>query len=150
MSGYGGEPEVDTSKLPDKWFRLSNGQIYPLVGLGGGGSGCNKDNVDHGVKVGYRLFDTAAARRWGYREEDVGEIMKQNELIADGSWPPYWVQSKVDAYELGYDPTIKAFNESLKKLHRIDSYLIHKPFNSFGEQQKERVCPEKDRWPTGT
>uniref|UniRef100_A0A7S4S061 NADP-dependent oxidoreductase domain-containing protein n=1 Tax=Ditylum brightwellii TaxID=49249 RepID=A0A7S4S061_9STRA len=53
---------------------LSNGDIIPLVGLGGC-SHVRKAHILSALDIGYRYFDTAQAYNWGYKEEDVGDVI---------------------------------------------------------------------------
>lgn len=104
---------------------LNNGVKMPWLGLGVWKVDNDKEvetAVKMAVKAGYRAIDTAAA--YG-NEEGVGRGIKEcgvsrNELF---------ITTKVWNSNQGYESTLKAFEESRKKLglDYIDLYLIHWP-----------------------
>mmetsp|Transcript_20159 Transcript_20159/g.30005 ORF Transcript_20159/g.30005 Transcript_20159/m.30005 type:complete len:413 (-) Transcript_20159:505-1743(-) len=103
---------------------LSNGDIIPLVGLGGC-SRVRKAHILSALDIGYRYFDTAQAYNWGYKEEDVGEAIHESSVDRDD----IYVQSKIHPQDLGYHSTKQAVSHSLRRLQldALDSMLIHKP-----------------------
>ncbi|WP_028547309.1 aldo/keto reductase [Paenibacillus sp. UNC451MF] len=104
---------------------LSNGVKMPWLGLGVWKTQ-NGEEVIQAVKAaiqaGYRSIDTAAA--YG-NEEGVGTAIKQSGISRD----ELFITTKVWNSDQGYDSTLKAFDESRRKLGLdvIDLYLIHWP-----------------------
>jgi len=104
---------------------LHNGVKMPWVGLG-----VYKvqegEEVVHAVKtaleIGYRHIDTAAFYQ---NEEGVGRAVKESGVPRE----ELFITTKVWNSDQGYDTTLKAFEESLKKLDLayIDLYLVHWP-----------------------
>ena len=128
-------------------FTLSNGITVPLVGLGSA-SGVQYPHVKTAIDEGYRYVDTAQSHSWGYREEDVGEAVRdaarRYEDWKDGKADDsVYVQTKIHPQDLGYRSTKAALQLSLKRLHAssLDSVLLHKPHCWEG------IC---DREPEGT
>jgi 2,5-diketo-D-gluconate reductase A len=73
------------------------------------------------LEVGYRSLDTA--RIYG-NEEGVGRALAQTEVARDD----IFLTTKVWNEDHGYDATLRAFEESAKRLGtEIDLYLIHWP-----------------------
>jgi 2,5-diketo-D-gluconate reductase A len=74
------------------------------------------------INAGYRLIDTAAA--YG-NERSVGEGLRASDPDAG----PIFVTTKLWNDQQGYDRTLRAFDESLRRLGlgAIDLYLIHWP-----------------------
>lgn len=104
--------------------RLHNGTAMPLVGLGvydlyGKAA---VQSVAWALEIGYRLIDTAAMYR---NEAEVGQALQQSGLPR----AEVFVTTKVDNADQGYDPTLRAFDESLRRLHcdYVDLYLVHWP-----------------------
>lgn len=84
------------------------------------------EEVVHAVKtaleIGYRHIDTAAFYQ---NEEGVGRAVKESGVPRE----ELFITTKVWNSDQGYDTTLKAFEESLKKLDLayIDLYLVHWP-----------------------
>lgn len=78
--------------------------------------------VTAAIDAGYRHIDTAAV--YG-NEEQVGEGIRQSNIPRAN----IFVTTKLWNTDQGYDSTIAAFNDSLKKLGMdyVDLYLIHWP-----------------------
>jgi diketogulonate reductase-like aldo/keto reductase len=74
------------------------------------------------LRVGYRLVDTARAYR---NEEDVGAAIRDSGVPRD----EVFVTTKLWNSDHGYDATLRACDESLRRLglDRLDLYLIHWP-----------------------
>lgn len=106
-------------------FELHNGVKIPYLGLGTYQSDNDQEVVDavsYALQTGYRHIDTASLYE---NEEGVGKgIIESGINRAD-----IFVVSKVWNADQGYEPTLKAFDLSLKKLNLdyLDLYLIHWP-----------------------
>ncbi|MBM6596597.1 aldo/keto reductase [Microvirga pudoricolor] len=85
--------------------------------------------VSEALRVGYRSIDTAAI--YG-NEEGVGAAIRQTDVPRE----ELFITTKLWNADQGYDETLRAFDESLRKLglESIDLYLIHWP------------CPQKDAY----
>lgn len=106
-------------------YKLSNGVEIPMVGFGTWQTPNGEtaiSSVEEALKVGYRHIDTAAV--YG-NEESVGIAIKNSGIDRK----EIFVTSKVWNSNQGYETTLKAFEESLKKLQLdyLDLYLIHWP-----------------------
>ncbi|HZD13192.1 MAG TPA: aldo/keto reductase [Candidatus Binatus sp.] len=105
--------------------RLNSGVEMPWLGLGVYGipkGHATQKAVKTALEVGYRLVDTA--RLYG-NEEDVGIAVRQSGIARD----EIFVTTKLWNTDHGYDSTLRAFQESLRRLNLdyIDLYLIHWP-----------------------
>jgi len=106
-------------------FTLSNGVEMPYLGLGTYQSDNDQEVVDavsYALKLGYRHIDTASV--YG-NEEGVGKgIIESGVARAD-----VFAVSKVWNTDQGYESTLVAFENSLKRLrlNYLDLYLIHWP-----------------------
>ncbi len=106
-------------------FTLHNGVEMPYFGLG---VYLSKDGqevinaVKWALDAGYRHIDTASIYK---NEEGVGEGLKQSGVPRE----EVFVVSKVWNSDQGYDSTLRAYEESLKRLGLdfLDLYLIHWP-----------------------
>ncbi|MCU9613424.1 aldo/keto reductase [Caldibacillus lycopersici] len=108
---------------------LHNGVKMPLLGLGvfkveEGPELVNA--VKFAIKSGYRSIDTAAI--YG-NEAGVGQAISDGVKEAGITREDLFVTSKVWNSDLGYEETLAAYNDSLKKLglDYLDLYLIHWP-----------------------
>lgn len=113
-------------------FVLSNGVKMPYFGLGVFQSDDVTNSVIKALDCGYRHIDTASIYN---NEQEVGSAIKQHAINRED----IFVVSKVWNSHQGYDNTIKAFNQSLKRLKMdyLDLYLIHWPEkNKFVETWK--------------
>jgi 2,5-diketo-D-gluconate reductase A len=113
-------------------IKLNNGVEIPILGFGvfqiTDSSECERSVVD-AIQTGYSHIDTAASYQ---NEEAVGRGIKQSGVAREKLFitTKLWIQSN------GYEGTIKAFENSLKRLQLdyIDLYLIHQPFGDvYGE-----------------
>lgn len=109
--------------------KLNNGVDIPLLGLGVYQSppgNTTQDAVRHALECGYRLIDTA--RVYG-NEKDVGLAIRESGLPRE----EVFVTTKLWNSDHGYDSTIRACEESLRRLglKYLDLYLIHWPVSSF-------------------
>ncbi|MFC0211746.1 aldo/keto reductase [Paenibacillus chartarius] len=104
---------------------LNNGVAMPWLGLGVWKTK-EGDEVVQAVKAaigaGYRSIDTAAV--YG-NEQGVGQGIRESGVARD----ELFITTKVWNADQGYDSTLRAFDESLKKLglETVDLYLIHWP-----------------------
>lgn len=104
---------------------LHNGQSMPQLGLG---VYKMTDEIEanfaiqSALKIGYRLIDTASLYE---NEQVVGAAVKESDVSRE----EIFITSKVWNSDQGYDHTLRAFEESLKKLQTdyMDLYLIHWP-----------------------
>ncbi|MFD9701947.1 aldo/keto reductase [Lentzea sp. NPDC059081] len=99
---------------------LNNGVRIPQLGFGV--FQVPEDQVAGAVttalEAGYRSIDTAASYR---NESGVGDAI--------AGIPDLFVTTKLANTDQGYDSTLRAFDESMRKLRRdvLDLYLIHWP-----------------------
>jgi diketogulonate reductase-like aldo/keto reductase len=105
--------------------RLNNGVPIPQVGLGVFLSKAGQETesaVRWALEIGYRHIDTAAAYE---NETDVGKALKSSGLPRG----EVFVTTKVWNSDQGFEPALKAFDESRRRLGLdvIDLYLIHWP-----------------------
>lgn len=123
--------------------RLNNGTEMPLLGLGV--YDMHDDEavaaVTHALKTGYRLIDTASM--YG-NEVQVGMGVRQSGVPRED----IFVTTKVNNTQQGYDQTLRAFEESMKKLDigHIDLYLLHWPIKESRRdtwKAMERLYDEK-------
>ena len=111
--------------VPHSTVKLNNGVEIPRLGLGVYQSPPGKttqDAVRYALECGYRLVDTA--RIYG-NEGDVGMAVRESRLARD----QVFVTTKLWNSEHGYDSTIRACEESLRRLglSYLDLYLVHWP-----------------------
>lgn len=111
--------------VPHSTVKLNNGVEIPRLGLGVYQSPPGKmtqDGVRYALECGYRLVDTA--RIYG-NEGDVGMAVRESGLARD----QVFVTTKLWNSDHGYDSTIRACEESLRRLglSYLDLYLIHWP-----------------------
>ncbi|MCW3787808.1 aldo/keto reductase [Plebeiibacterium sediminum] len=118
---------------------LNDKNIIPILGFG-----TYKATETEGVKSvktaiasGYRLIDTAAKYE---NEEAVGKGIKASGIDR----AELFVTTKVWREDMGYEQTIRALNESLKKLQLdyIDLYLIHWPANELNYSNWQKTNAE--------
>ncbi len=104
---------------------LNNGIQMPQLGLGIYDPQPDQDikqAVLWAFELGYRLVDTAAAY---LNEREVGAAMRESGLARE----EIFLTTKVQNSDQGYEPTLRAFEESLRQLNTeyVDLYLIHWP-----------------------
>jgi methylglyoxal/glyoxal reductase len=114
-------------KITDKFgkVKLSNGLEMPYLGLGvyktqDGPEVIN--SVKYAFEAGYRHVDTAAMYM---NEKGVGTAVKESNLPREA----LFITSKLWNDNHGFEPALKAYDESLKKLGTdyLDLYLVHWP-----------------------
>ncbi len=119
-----------------KDYVLANHVSIPCIGFGTWKSPNGevaKNAVVDAIKSGYTHIDTAAI--YG-NEESVGQAIKEAGVPRE----QLFITSKVWNDDRGYDKTIKAFEETMRKLDcdYLDLYLIHWPNPvAFREQMVE-------------
>lgn len=107
--------------------KLRNGIDMPNIGFGTSlieGEEC-VSNIRQVLQAGYRNIDTASAYK---NEIYIGQAIKESNLPRE----EIFITSKVWKDSMGYENTIKSFNNSLKSLglDYIDLFLIHWPRNN--------------------
>ena len=112
--------------------KLNNGVEIPILGFGvfqiTDPTECERSVVD-AIQTGYSHIDTAASYQ---NEEAVGRGIKQSGVARE----KLFITTKLWIQRNGYEGTLKAFENSLKRLQLdyIDLYLIHQPFGDvYGE-----------------
>ncbi|MDR0522097.1 MAG: aldo/keto reductase [Planctomycetaceae bacterium] len=110
-------------------YTLTNGVTIPCIGYGLWQVPNDAKTVaviGNALKCGYRHLDTAAAY---FNEESVGKAVQQSGIARS----ELFITSKVWNSNRGYDKTIAAFEETLRKLQMdyLDLYLIHWPANEI-------------------
>lgn len=115
---------MDILNLKDT-VKLANGVEMPRLGFGvwkvkDGDEAVN--SVKWAIEAGYVSIDTAAAYK---NEEGVGQAIKESGVKRED----LFVTTKLWNAEQGYESTLAAFDESLRKLELdyVDLYLIHWP-----------------------
>lgn len=108
-----------------KTLKLNNGIEIPCVGFGTWKTpdgDIAKAAVEEAIRCGYTHIDTAAA--YG-NEESVGAAIKASGVARE----KLFITSKVWNDARGYEKTIQAFDETMRKLdcEYLDLYLIHWP-----------------------
>jgi 2,5-diketo-D-gluconate reductase A len=112
--------------------KLNNGVEIPILGFGVFQiTDCNEceNCVVDALEAGYSHIDTAASYQ---NEEAVGNGIKQSGVARE----KLFITTKLWIQRNGYEGTISAFENSLKRLQvdYIDLYLIHQPFGDvYGE-----------------
>lgn len=103
---------------------LTDGRTIPQLGFGVWKVPDEEasETVQKAIDTGYRLIDTAAIYR---NESGVGQAIKASPVPRED----LFITTKLWNDEQGYDSTLRAFDESLKKLKLdyVDLYLIHWP-----------------------
>ena len=113
-------------------FKLNNGVEMPYFGLGTYKSNEGvevKNSIHYAFDAGYRLIDTASF--YG-NEKSIGETILEHEIKRD----EIFITTKLWTDDMGYEQTLKAYDESLKKLNLdyVDLYLIHWPITGKYKQ----------------
>lgn len=115
----------------------------PLLGLGVYAMhGREAENaVEYALEIGYRLVDTAAMYR---NEPEIGNAIRNSSVPRKD----IFLTTKVDNADQGFDSTLRAFDESSRKLNAdyIDLYLVHWPLKRTRKdtwQALEKLYAEK-------
>jgi methylglyoxal/glyoxal reductase len=106
-------------------IRLNNGVEMPIFGLGTFRAERGRETqeaVRWALEAGYRHIDTAMI--YG-NEQDVGEGLRQSGVPRE----EVFITTKVWNGDQGYEATLRAYDESLKRLgvETVDLYLVHWP-----------------------
>lgn len=113
------------SKVP--FITLNNGVKMPQLGLGVWQVPDDEATraVTTALEAGYRSIDTAAAYQ---NEEGTGKALTSSGIPRED----LFVTTKLWNAEHGHDSTLRAFDDSLKRLgvERVDLFLIHWPLPS--------------------
>mmetsp|Transcript_31249 Transcript_31249/g.71346 ORF Transcript_31249/g.71346 Transcript_31249/m.71346 type:complete len:353 (-) Transcript_31249:27-1085(-) len=120
-------------------IRLANGTIMPVVGFG---TYKLKDGDVGGplkaaLKAGYRLIDTAQVYD---NDKGIAAAIKDSGIQRSD----IFIQTKVWRSSHGYDRTMKAFKQTVKRLgvEYLDLYLIHWPGPKTGwPLPRGQTCP---------
>ncbi|NOW05305.1 aldo/keto reductase [Clostridium beijerinckii] len=104
---------------------LNNGVKMPSLGFGTYNAknlAKLNDSIKESIKIGYRHIDTASF--YG-NEEVIGGAIEESDVCRD----EIFLVDKVWNSEQGYEKTLNAFKNSIKKLKTdyLDLYLIHWP-----------------------
>lgn len=118
-------PVSGPGSLEAATVQLNDGIWMPTFGLGVYRSNPGKETYDavkDALQLGYRLVDSAALYR---NEQSVGKAVHESGIPRED----IWVTTKLWDSDHGYDKTIQACTESLRKLSMdyVDLYLIHSP-----------------------
>lgn len=123
-------------------FLLTNHTEMPVLGLGvykieNGEEAVNA--IKYALESSYRMIDTATKYQ---NEESVGEAIESFGLLRE----EIFITTKLWNTDQGYDNTLKAIDESLKKLKLtyVDLYLVHWP--SASENQLETINKREETW----
>lgn len=114
----------DIRSLSDH-VRLNNGTAIPRLGFGTYKATAGtevEDALRTALDLGYRGIDTAALYN---NEESIGRVIRESGIPRE----ELFVTTKVWNSDQGHDRTMRAFDESLRKLglDYVDLYLIHWP-----------------------
>lgn len=107
-------------------YILSNNVKIPQIGFGTSlivGQECI-ENIKDALKAGYRHIDTASVYK---NEKEIGQAIRESGIPRK----EIFITSKVWKDSMGYENTIKSFNQTIKDLNveYIDLFLIHWPCN---------------------
>lgn len=123
-------------------FILNNGIALPAAAFGTYKAvDGNVNTILNAIKAGYRYFDTASF--YG-TEEYVAKAIQESGIARS----EFQITTKLWKTEMGYDKTMQAFENSLKRLHTdyIDLYLIHWPLPE--PDYKDWKVLDFDTWQT--
>jgi diketogulonate reductase-like aldo/keto reductase len=92
------------------------------------------------IQIGYRHFDTAEYYAAGHSEELVGQAVRESGIPRE----EFFIATKVQPDNLGYEPVIQAFERSLDHLGMdyVDLYLIHWPRRNMPLKETFRAFNE--------
>lgn len=98
-----------------------------------------EETVLHALHSGYRLFDTASSYQ---NEQAVVQALKKSQIPRSN----VFLTTKAYIQEMGYHPTLNAFDKSCRRLGTdyLDLYLIHMPLNDYFGSWRELEKLYKD------
>lgn len=111
------------------YVTLNNGIKMPMQGFGvfqiPDASVCEQAVTD-AISIGYRLIDTASVYQ---NEQAVGTAIRKSDIPRE----ELFITTKAWISEMGYERTLRAFENSLARLGLgyLDLYLIHMPFGDY-------------------
>ena len=111
--------------------QLANGLVLPKVFFGTyrvTDQNSMREVLEDAYTCGYRSFDSASFYK---NEQEIGEA-----FASMGAMQDVLLTTKVWNDVEGYDAVLKDFEESEKKLGRIDIYLLHWPAREFVSRWK--------------
>lgn len=108
-------------------IKLNNGNYIQSIGFGTSlvtGDECIRV-IKVAIDVGYRHIDTASAYK---NEVEIGKAIKESNIDRE----KLFITSKVWKDSMGYENTLKSFNNTLKNLdlEYVDLFLVHWPKNN--------------------
>jgi len=116
---------------PQFYATLTNDVEMPLLGLGTWDMNGKEaeEATTNALEIGYRLIDTASM--YG-NEKEIGDAVRKSSLPRN----EIFVTTKVNNADQGFDSTLHAFDNSLRKLNidYIDLYLVHWPIKNKRKQ----------------
>ncbi|MCR4647733.1 MAG: aldo/keto reductase [Lachnospiraceae bacterium] len=123
-----------------KTFKLSNGIELPGIGYGTylSTEGSKGDEaIRMALEAGYRYLDTASFYK---NEEEVGKAVRESGIPRE----EIMTASKIWKTEMGYENTLKAFENSMERLgfDYLDVYLIHWPYNELSNADWKETIRE--------
>jgi methylglyoxal/glyoxal reductase len=106
---------------------LNNGITMPLLGLGVYDMHAHEaiNATRFAIETGYRLIDTASMYE---NEKEIGQAINDSQVPRN----ELFITTKVNNADQGFEQTLKAYSESLKKLKLdyVDLYLVHWPLKT--------------------
>lgn len=120
--------------------KLNNGISMPLLGLGVYDMHAQEaiEATRFAIETGYRLIDTASMY---HNETEIGQAIHESQIPRN----ELFVTTKVNDADQGFEQTLKAYQESLKKLKLdyVDLYLVHWPLKATRKETwlaLEKLC----------
>ena len=119
----------------NKSILLNNGTRIPQIGFGTYQLPGNEviEPLKSALALGYQMIDTATVYR---NEQEIGDTLKElgNSKV--------YITSKLAPSDQGYEAALNAVQQSVKKLGRVNMYIIHWP-GSKGLDPKSPLNKER-------